>query len=34
MAEGAARIDTIFSQIKAKLDHYLRMIENSEHAEG
>jgi hypothetical protein len=34
MAEGVARIDNVFSQIKAKLDDYLRMIENSEHAEG
>jgi len=34
MAEGVARIDNVFSQIKAKLADYLRMIENSEHAEG
>ena len=34
MAEGVARVDNVFSQIKVKLADYLRMIENSEHAEG
>ena len=31
IAEGVTRLDNVFSQIKAKLDDYLQMIESSEH---
>ena len=34
MAEGVASVDTVFSQFKANLSEYLRMLESSEHAEG